>query len=734
MTRLLAGSTSAVRGKGDTLASMRTRAASALVLLALVLGQACSVDADAGSGAAAGSGGADLGATSTAASSSTSTSTSTSSSSSSSGQVTKDSPLKSLVGYPDPSLPWRGAVFILPSGQVGSWSLDGAPLPSPTPDYPSLLLDTRIFPDGEHLLSLEALKNGKVSTFSGKVTFANGPAAEPSLQGTFVDVAAALELPSAGGYAGKNHAGAIAGDLDGDGDLDLVVWLPFINQVRVYVQTAPSVFTLSETTVSFFVASAALGDLDGDGLPELVLGGDGLRIFKYGPAGLIDVSAQTGISLPPGITRDYQGITMVDIDDDGLLDLMVAQLNCDGDSGANLVLRNEGALHFADVAPELGLVLAEARTFAFAADRVGTDGALHVWPYHDFCKGGPMPKHYRFVQGPDLPVLLDAKEPKHNVGPMGSAVLDADGDGLLDELVTGCFNNPVWNAPDFSATISPYIGVDAFPDSDGRFVTAWAMATLDADLDGRPDAYVTHHPSDPKGNIDGAADALFWQQGPGHFRDIAAATGLTGFQPCRSVQVIDLDSDGDSDLLVGCRGGVRILRNDLVDPTPGRTIVLHGTVSTRDGVNAMITSPSGESRLVRGGGNPYAGGVTRESLRAPSGMLTVAWPSGIVQKVDVGAAPVLHVTEPPAASVMPRRVSAAMPAPVQIQVRPAQLGLPDAPVTVTPSAGVFTEPMHKDADGIWRGKLAVPAQIATVVIEVSVGAQKLAVRPKIYVR
>lgn len=53
---------------------------------------------------------------------------------------------------------------------------------------------------------------------------------------------------------------------------------------------------------------------------------------------------------------------------------------------------------------------------------------------------------------------------------------------------------------------------------------------------------------------------------------------------------------------------------------------------------------------------------------------------------------------------------------------------------MTASTGVFTTPMHEDADGVWRGTLMPPPAVATVVLEVTVGAQKLKVRPRIYVR
>lgn len=646
-----------------------------------------------------------------------------------------DDGLQRILASPEPTRTWEGAIAVRTVGPVSAWTLDGVALASPTPKFPDLLLDTRRFADGEHTLSVHALVSEGLREFHGKVTFGNGPPSAPARSFAFTDLAPTIAIRTPAGPAQQDHLGAIAGDVDGDGDQDLFVWIPSLRSGRLYLQTSPLGFVAVAPELPFEVHAAGFGDLDGDGHAELVTAGNELHLFKFElGVGLVDVTDATGVAESLGARRDYKGVTLVDVDDDGLLDVVVARLDCTGTQSPNRILRNEGELHFADIAPAMGLDLPGANTFAFAVDRVGVDGALHVWPLQDSCQGAPLGLHYRFAEGPDLPVLIDAKAPKDNLAPMGGAVLDADHDGLLDELITGCVGNPVRRAPDFEESLGPYVGLDAFPDPDGHPITAWAMATLDADLDGLPDVYVTHNPSDPNGNGPGSRDALFWQRAPGHFRDVAQDVGLAGHQPCRSVQVTDLDGDGDADLLVGCAQSVRVLRNDLVDPRPGRTLALHGSLSNPDGVNSLIASPGGELRLVRGGGNPYAGGVGRETLRAPSGALTVTWPSGIVQRIDAGHGPLLDVYEPDVVSVTPRRVSASGPSPVLVRISPAALGDPAATVNVTASAGTFTTPMHREADGAWRGTLAAPSSVTTIVIQVTVGAQKLRVRPRVYVR
>ena len=318
---------------------------------------------------------------------------------------------------------------------------------------------------------------------------------------------------------------------------------------------------------------------------------------------------------------------------------------------------------------------------------------------------------------------------------MGSALLDADGDGTLDLWVSGDTASPLWTGPQILESAAPYVGLDAHLDEQGHPIQAWSKVLFDADLDGRPDILTVHQNShDLSTNDLPARNTLFWQRSPGHFADVATSAGLDALPGCQSAQGADIDGDGDTDLLLGCPGNVHLLRNDLVDPTPGRTVVPHGTISNPDGVHAILTAPGGEKRVSRGGGQPFAGGLSRESLRAPSGKLTVRWPSGIEQLVDVGSSPVLEVTEPRAYTVTPRRIDAQSPGPVAVEVDPAAFGSAAAPVTVNAGAAVWSKPLAKEADGRWRGTLSPPPAPATVVLQITIGATVLRTRPRIYVR
>ena len=648
----------------------------------------------------------------------------------------------SVLVSPDAREPWAGAVAIvttplLAGTPLAAWAIDGDARPSPTPSRPFTVLDTRGLTDGPHRLSLTTLGAGDALE-RNETTFcvANGAPIAPAFRGPFVDVTAAsgldaLAIDPAPKEKNTTFLGAVAADFDGDGDVDLFAWDR--DGGRVYEQTGALVYRPKGATFPL-VRAAGAGDLDDDGDPDVIAVGDAIAVLRNDGGTLVDVTSEAGL-LAPSTGGAFRGVTLADLDLDGLLDVAVSQVRCDATKAhPSLVLRNEGALHFADVAAALGLDGRDPEGFAMAID-ARDDGAIDVWAFHEGCvRGGT--RHHRYVPSGDLPVEVPVAQPVFaRISPMGSAWLDADGDGALDLFLAGDFVSPVLRAPELVTSLGARVGLDSYVDASSDKeraspVSAWSIALLDADLDGRVDVFVPHHPSDPTfGAQESSRDALFWQREPGAFRDASRAAGLSSPRPCRAVHAVDLDLDGDTDLLVGCLDGLRVLRNDLVDPSEGRTIVLRGTLSNADGVHARIESRFGERRLVRGGGQPYAGGVVRETMRASSGPIVVTWPSGLTQTVDAGTTPVVNVREPIAVSLSARRVPAGSSTPVAIAIDAA-----GQDVAATASAGTWSSPLAKDAGGVWRGTLVPPIATSTVVLELRVAGKALLVRPRIFVR
>ncbi len=165
---------------------------------------------------------------------------------------------------------------------------------------------------------------------------------------TFIDVTAA-RLPAATDQTGA----MLPGDVDGDGDVDIVVLDR--GQDVVLVNDGAGVFR-DETATRFPVTSdssrgGGLADLDGDGDLDLAVGNS-----RNEPVALYlnDRGVFTAAAFPaPGPDETITGLELVDLDGDGDLDAYVPNAGRfvaghGFDGGADRYFRNNGRAHFAD--------------------------------------------------------------------------------------------------------------------------------------------------------------------------------------------------------------------------------------------------------------------------------------------------------------------------------------------------------------------------------------------------
>ncbi|MCB9881778.1 MAG: VCBS repeat-containing protein [Planctomycetes bacterium] len=151
------------------------------------------------------------------------------------------------------------------------------------------------------------------------------------------------------------------GDVDGDSDLDLVVGntdqrdLLYLNDgTGRFQNVSSSRLPVLPTDVS----SMALGDIDGDGHPDLILGSFATGDLVYWNDGTGRFLFTTGRL--PVITDQTNAVALSDIDGDHDLDLVL------GNAGRNRLYRNDGTGYFVDASFLLPNETFDTRAIAFA--------------------------------------------------------------------------------------------------------------------------------------------------------------------------------------------------------------------------------------------------------------------------------------------------------------------------------------------------------------------------------
>jgi hypothetical protein len=283
----------------------------------------------------------------------------------------------------------------------------------------------------------------------------------------------------------------------------------------------------------------ACADLDGDGDLDLVLLGraDGLvGIYENNGNGtFVNRSATSGAPATPSGC----GVSAFDYDRDGDLDVFIAQKNL-----PSRLLRNNGAMQFTDVAAAAGVAAALPATGASVADFDG-DG----WPDLHLCTYQiSSPNRLYRNNGDGTFTDVAAGLGVNSVGLSYQSVWsDYDRDSWPDLCVSndrgfGNIPNQLWrNAAGAFTDVSASSGMD---------VALCSMGIACADLDGdqRSDFYYTNLP-DPTPPLLGV-NPLMMSSAAGTFSRADAKWGVSHLKFSWAAVFWDFDNDADLDLYV----------------------------------------------------------------------------------------------------------------------------------------------------------------------------------------
>ena len=472
-------------------------------------------------------------------------------------------------------------------------------------------------------------------------------------------------------------AQSLFADVDNDGDQDLVVaastgLLLFVNDGKARFRPAPDAFRLAQPFQGV-LTSIAMADYDRDGFLDLYVcvysylfgagedkagtpapyhdarnGPPSVLLRNDGNGRFVDATADAG--LDAGNDRYHFAAAWADYDGDGWPDLLVAN-----DFGTKNLYRNlgrrNGTVKFEDVAASAGLLDHGAGMSASFLD-YDNDGLLDIYTGNMWSAPGQ-----RITSAPtfmrDAPPDVRALFRRH-----------VRGNSLFRNLGNGRFED---------RTLEAHAEM-------GRW--AWSSDALDFDSDGWDDLYVVNGMLTRK--APGDLEGFFWRQvvarspltrvpgtpyddawrainqllihgsiashqrnvflrndGQGGFDEISGTIGLDLDQDGRSFAVLDIDGEGDPDLVVmAARQSpqTRVFRNDFETKSASIALRLVGTRSNRDAIGARVTIETDrvhKTRILQCG----SGFLSQHSKELLFGLgassrpakLTISWPSGDTQ-------------------------------------------------------------------------------------------------------
>ncbi len=425
---------------------------------------------------------------------------------------------------------------------------------------------------------------------------------------------------------------------------------------------------------------AAAGDLDNDGLPDLLVTGVGAaELFRNRGKGVfepVEGFAAPGWSSSGGF---------VDYDRDGLLDLFVARylewdfsrhIRCGGavrmycppaehEATTNLLFRNLGGGRLENVSTRAGLGELRGKALGVSFNDADGDGDADIVAANDaepqqlLLNAGDG----TFAENGMLAGLAYNEDGGAFAG-MGIDFQDYDNDLKPDVLITNLarelyalYRNEGEASFLYRTRPSNLAAITAR-------MSGWGTLFVDLDLDGWKDLFVAQgHVLDTIARTD---SSLVYEQPPlvarnvaGAFEDVSEGAG-PAFQrdlAGRGAAFGDLDNDGDVDVVMSTLDGEPLL---LYNETPrgGRhwlIVDLEGRRSPRDGQGAVVTVRTAngdeQTRFVTTAGS-Y---LSASDRRAHFGLgehdvvewVRVQWPSGREQQIeDVAADRVVQLVEP----------------------------------------------------------------------------------------
>lgn len=407
---------------------------------------------------------------------------------------------------------------------------------------------------------------------------------------------------------GDSSPGPIcAGDVDGDGDIDLFVGgrvipgqYPALSTSRVFLNTNNN-FTLGQEFRSL-ASGAVFSNLDLEGGPELILACDSgsIRIFKWTGGKYEEQSL--GLEKFLGW---WNGITTADVNGDGLLDIIATNW---GENTKYERFKNRLRIHYGDWSGDPNLEMIES----FWSNDLKKQ--LPIRGLDSLKKGAPDLAHkfasYAAYSQASIDDIIPTRQPALEVNYFQSTV----------------FLN---RSNKFEPVPLP---------AEAQFAPAFGVAAADFDGDGVQDIFLAQNFTDPENDTfwnNSGQGLLVRGNGDGTFKSVSALeSGIRIEGEARGCAVADFNSDGRVDLAVAQnRGQTRLFTNASSKPSLRLKVKGSATGCVARVARAGKLTPAQEIRI---GGGYWS--QDSSTLLVPFGdEVQIRWPNGQNTKHNIPA-------------------------------------------------------------------------------------------------